>query len=424
MPTQTLTASNMAGLLAAIDTAAAQPGTDWIIQLADGDYGTGQGKTFISSKVFSGRVVDPNAGLRIDQRNPQAVARVVGGSVTIRARNPMKARVTDLIQVTGSGPFAFVGLDFTAHANADGGRLPDGSYRKSESHVKAQLQHTSNATHPAQTGMVVAHCRFGGAASGTAPARWIMGATLAGNDNHLTVVEDCAFEGATIACSAVVMRRNVVENQVTDAFRMAFGKGPQPGLFCYGNTILNSYTGPEFDREHCDAVQVGSVNTDNPVWIEVYDNVIASAKKMQGIYCDDSKASIGGYIGRNLIAVTNTNGINLWRADNLTVEGNTVMRFPDGVATHRLVLTRVSTTGTSAVLRGNVSMNDPTDPIKKPWLTVTGHKVVAFKAAAYNAAFMGNFGTGPAPLAAIDFTQSAAALRASLLAMFAPRAAA
>jgi hypothetical protein len=422
MPTQTLTASSMAGLLAAIDTAAAQPGTDWTVLLAPGAYGAQGSEAKILGKVFNGRVTDHNLGVPIPLQDRRSRATVAGGSVTIRSVEPLGARILDRITVLGSGPFVFEGLDFRAQATKDQGDLPDGTTDKGQATAWSQLDVDNTATYPVQRDHVVRDCRFGGHLHGSPSTRWIMSCRLPAEQN--TVIEDCEFDGVSFGPNAATIRRVSVRQQAIDACRMGFGSGPQPARRIYDSIIFEPNQDPAWKSQHGDGVQVGSRQTTEPVWIEIYRNIIVSETPMQAIFNDDTKGTIGGGIWDNWIFTRHVNGLVIFGADGLEVAGNRVLAFPNGVYGRAVTkpLIKVNANCRNLRVSGNTAHQIAGKGLD-PSVVIDGNRIVPCTGDGYNAAFAGPFSGGKGwPLAAVDMT-SPAALRADLLARFAPRGA-
>ena len=418
MPTASLTAGDMPSLLAAIDTASQTPGTDWTVWLESGTYGSATGRTTIARKLWDGTVVDYNAARPFDAYLPGSRASVTGGSLTIRAKSALGAKIADRVQVFGSGPIFWNGLDFTAQADADQGLQPDGTTEKGQSHTRWQLQHTTNSTYPDQRPSLVRACRFGGAAAGSPPSRWIMGCSLTPG----SVIEDTQLDGFIIGANADVIRRCGFRRQAADSVRIGFGAGAQRLQSVYGCTIWDECTDPIWQAEHTDAVQVGSFNTTQPISLFLWDNVILGHYGLHGIYCDDTPAGVGGWVVGNLIVSGHLHGLTIWRGDGLTVAGNTVVRVPDGLPGAGVTMPRIRTTGNSVAvtLAGNISHAMPLSDAAVS--DVGGNVVIPVSGDAYAATFAGPFSGGAGwPVAKID-ERTAATVRKSLKALFTVRA--
>lgn len=414
-----MTVSTLAELLGAIDTAlATDPATDWTIYLQDGIYGS-DGTTAIQGKVFSGTVTDPNLALPIASRDPDARAAVSGGSVTIRAVNKYGAKIAAWIECQGSGPFVWQGIDFIGKATSDQGEISPGNTNLTQI-LKFQLDHMTNGTYPTLTGNIVRDCRFGGRASGTPPTRYIAAVSLDFTTSALSVVEDCELDGFTIGAKAQVTRRTTFWQQAVDGIRVAFGAGVNAPRHIYGCTIGNESRDPVWTYAHTDAIQIGGQNTNQPIWIEIYDNVIQGEFGMHAIYMDDTASTISGVVQDNLIVCSNQHGITIWHPDALEVRRNIVVMWPDGVISDTVQIPRIR--GASAgVVPYSVLIEDCVShgfTSTAGVVTAVNNELLATTGDDFNRVFTGPFTGGSGyPVAAVDLT-SPATMKADLQRLF------
>ncbi len=267
-----------AELIAAVaDAAANHASTDTTVKVRDNVniQGDGSNNINLNGYVFSGTIVDANAGANEGAYSRSATASFTGGSCKITADTAYSPQISGKMIVQGTDGLWINGLRFTAVPTSDAYNRAVGNADTTSVSTFYQLTVLKNGTYTTPPKIIVSGNRFGGNAVNSNPLRW--GQAIFMNIAETAIVEDNEFDGFYIGLSfssvrRAVSRRNAFQNQTNDAIR-ALGNASTDltsftSMRCEftDNVIWNLCADTNWAGAHSDGIQFGT-GTDNVVYL-------------------------------------------------------------------------------------------------------------------------------------------------------------